>query len=110
MFDKLKEVEARYQELERLLADPEVISRQSDFRKLSKEHSDISELVECYRRYARIEQELDDNKQLLDEKDAELKAMARDEISRLSTERTAIEERLKVLLLPRDPNDEKNIL
>jgi peptide chain release factor 1 len=110
MFDKLEAVAARHAELERLLSDPEVIARRADFQRFSKEHSDISELVDAYRRYKRIEAELDENKALLEEKDAELRAMAREEAQRLGTEKATLEERLKLLLLPKDPNDEKNIL
>src|SRR5438105_15380908 len=104
MFDKLKEGEARYQELDGLLADPEVIARRAEFQKLAKEHADLSELVEAYRRYTKFGDELADNKLLLEEKDAELRAMAREEIARLSDERGRREERMKLLLLPKDPN------
>src|SRR5262245_23314955 len=110
MFDKLTEVESRYQELTRLLADPDVISRRNEFQKLSKEHADISELVSSYQRWKRIGEELGDNKALLEEKDAELRQMAREEMTRLESEKATLEERMKLLLLPKDPNDEKNIL
>ena len=110
MFDKLAEVEARYTELTRLLADPDVIARRSDFQKYAKEHSDLSELVEAYRRYSKLGDELEDNKRLLEEKDAELRAMAREEVARLGGERESLAEKMKVLLLPKDPNDEKNIV
>jgi peptide chain release factor 1 len=110
MFDKLEAVEQRYIELERLLADPEVIARRADFQKLSKERAGIEDLVAAYRAYTRIVGELDANKPLLEEKDPEMKAMAREEQTRLTAERDAIIERLKVLLLPKDPADEKNIV
>ena len=110
MFDKLTEVETRYQELTRLLAEPDVISRRNEFQKLSKEHSDISELVTSYQRWKRIGEELGDNKALLEEKDPELRQMAREEAARLEGEKAALEERMKLLLLPKDPNDDKNIL
>src|SRR5581483_11017392 len=110
MFDKLEAVEKRYAELEKQHADPDVIARRGEFQKLSKEHSDISELVSAYREHRRISGELEANKPLLEEKDADLKAMAREEQARLQAEQTALEEKLKVLLLPKDPNAEKNIV
>jgi peptide chain release factor 1 len=110
MFDKLESVEKRYEELEQLLADSEIIARRGEFQKLSKEHSDLADLVSAYRDYKRIVADLDANKPLLEEKDAELRAMAREEQTRLTTERAQLEERLKLLLLPKDPNDDKNIV
>ena len=110
MFDKLNEVETRYQELTRQLSDPDVISRRAEFQKASKEHSDLSELVGAYQRWKRIGEELADNKVLLEEKDPEMRQMARDEMNRLDAEKTTIEDRVKLLLLPKDPNDDKNIL
>ena len=110
MFDKLDAVEKRYLELDRLLAEPEVIARRGEFQKLSKEHADLGDLVAAYRDYKRISAELEANKELLEEKDPELRAMAREEQARLTSEHQALAERLRVLLLPKDPNDEKNIL
>jgi peptide chain release factor 1 len=110
MFDKLEAVEKRYQDLEASLADPDVIGRRAEFQKLSKERSDIVEIVEAFREYKRIVAELEANKPLLEEKDPEMKAMAREESARLAAEQTAVEEKLKVLLLPKDKNDDKNIV
>jgi peptide chain release factor 1 len=110
MFDKLESVEARYVELERLLSDPEVIGRRAEFLKLTKERAGIEELVTAFRDYRKVNRDLDANKPLLEEKDAELKAMAREEMARLTVERDALTERLRLLLLPKDPNDEKNIV
>src|SRR5262249_22836409 len=105
---KLRGVCARFDELTARLSDPAVISRQTEFRKLSKEHSDLSELVEKFRRYETIGRELGENEELA--KDPEMRELARDEIDRLRVELPPLEERIKVLLLPKDPNDEKNIL
>ena len=80
MFDKLEAVEKRYQDLEALLADPDVIGRRAEFQKLSKERADIVELVETFRDYKKVINDLEANKPLLEEKDAEMKAMAREEI------------------------------
>ena len=110
MFDKLADVEDRYQELTRLLSDPDVIGKRAEFQKYAKEHADIGELVECYRRYKKLGEEAADNKVLLEEKDPEMRAMARDELARIGDERGKLEERMKLLLLPKDPNDDKNIL
>jgi peptide chain release factor 1 len=110
MFDKLEAVEKRYLELEALLADPDVIGRRAEFQKLSKERADIVELVEAFRQYKKIVAELDANKPLLEEKDPEMKAMAREESARLAVEQTRVEEKLKLLLLPTDKNDDKNIV
>src|SRR4051812_3613876 len=110
MFDKLEAVEKRYQDLEALLADPEIIGKRAEFQKLSKERADIVELVEAFREYKKIVAELDANKPLLEEKDPEMKAMAREESARLAVEQTRLEEKLKLLLLPKDPNDDKNIV
>ncbi|HRI52700.1 MAG TPA: peptide chain release factor 1 [Pseudomonadota bacterium] len=109
-FDKLAEVEARYQELEVQLADPDVLAKQNAFQKLAKERAEIEDLVETYRRLKQVLRELEDNAPLLRESDAEMRAMAREEEQRLLAQRTEIEERLKILLLPKDPNDDKNIV
>jgi peptide chain release factor 1 len=110
MFDKLEEVEARYQALETQLADPEVLARQQTFQKLAKERSDIDELVTTFRAYKTTCKALEENAPLLRESDAELRGMAREEEQRLVAERTGLEEKLKLLLLPKDPNDDKNIV
>jgi len=110
LFDKLEAVEKRYVELEQQLADPDVIARRNEFQKLSKEHADISDLVAAYRDYKKVQADLDANKDLLEEKDPELKAMAREEQARLTAQHDALTERMKLLLLPKDPNDDKNIV
>src|SRR3954452_9101752 len=102
MFDKLEEVEKRYQNLEALLADPDVIAKRAEFQKLSKERADIVALVENFRAYKRVINDIEANKPLLEEKDPEMRSMARDELARLATEKTALEDALKILLLPKD--------
>ena len=110
MFDKLEAVESRFEELETLLADPDVIGRRGEFQKLSKEHADIEGLVAAFRRYKVVQAEREANKALLEEKDADMRAMAREEEARLSAEEDELAERMKILLLPKDPNDDKNIM
>jgi peptide chain release factor 1 len=110
MFDKLVELEARYQELEVQLADPDVLAKQNAYQKLAKERAELQELVEAHRELKQITNDLEQNAPLLRESDAEMRAMAREEEQRLLAARTAVEERLKILLLPKDPNDDKNIV
>ena len=110
MFRKLEQVEERYAEVANSLSDPKIISNQAEFQKLSKEYSDLTGIVEAYRSYKKILREMDDNKELLAEEDEELRDMAKAELQRLSEEKEAVEKSLKILLLPKDPNDEKNIL
>ncbi|MCU1281067.1 MAG: peptide chain release factor 1 [bacterium] len=110
MFDKLEAVEKRYLELEALLADPDVIGRRAEFQKLSKERADIVDIVAAFREYKKTVAELEANKPLLEEKDPEMKAMAREESARLATEQTRNEEKLKLLMLPKDKNDDNYIV
>ncbi|MEK6607543.1 MAG: peptide chain release factor 1 [Myxococcota bacterium] len=108
MFDKLKDVEARYDELERMLCDPAVLGRREEVAKLSKERAGLADVVSDYRAHRRIVEESGKNEELL--RDPELRDLAREELGRLRAERERIEDHLKVLLLPRDPNDERNVV
>ena len=110
MFDKLAEVENRYQDLEVQLADPDVLAKQSSFLKLAKERAEIEELVLAYREYNKILTDLEQNAPLLRESDADLRTMAREEEQRLTSLREETENKLKLLLLPKDKNDDKNIV
>ena len=110
MFTKLEKVEERYIELERLLSDPKIVSDTREFQKIAKEHSDKSDIVECYRRYKEIMKQIKDNKELLDDPDDEIKKMAKEELAILAEKQKELEEKLKLLLLTRDPNDEKNVI
>ena len=111
MFSKLDSVERRYFELGDLLSDPAVIQDQNKFRELSKERSDLEDLVLTYQNYKVIQKNIEGNKELTDEtSDAELKQMAKDELRSLEEDQTKIVSRLKILLLPKDPNDSKNII
>jgi len=110
MFHKLEQVEQRYGEVGNYLSDPKVISNQSEFQKLSKEYSDLTDIVEAYRTYKKLLSEIDDNKELLNDADEELRDMAKAELQRLSEEKDLLEQKVKILLLPKDPNDDKNIL
>lgn len=110
IFDKLSQVETRYQDLENQLMDPEVLSKQNQVQKIAKERSDLEPIVLTYRQYQKIIQELEQNKALLKDSDAEIRTMAKEEELRLSIEKTECEDRLKILLVPPDPNDQKNII
>jgi peptide chain release factor 1 len=110
VFDKLEAVEARFEEIESRLADPELGSKPGEFRRLSQEHSGLQEIVAEFRRYRSMRDELKSNRDLLSEKDSEIVSMALDEIKRLEVEIVESGKRLQILLLPKDPNDEKNIM
>ncbi len=111
MFAKLEDVEKKFEDLTRQISDPAVASDQQRYRKLAKERAGLSELVEAYRRYKRVSSDIEGARQIVEsESDEEMKKMARDELAHLELQKTAVENELKKLLLPRDPNDEKNIL
>ncbi len=110
MFNKLEEVVDRFREVEGLLSDPAVVGDQQKFRSLTKEHADLSEVVEIYRRYRRVCDELEGNRELMRDSDPELKEMARAEASGLEERKENYEKELQRLLLPKDPRDKKNII
>lgn len=110
MFGKLEAVEKRFMQLEQKLSEPEIASRPQELKTLSKEHSDLEDLVTSFRKYKAITQEIESNKQLLNDADPEMRSMAKEELTRLKPEQESLEAELKMLLLPKDPNDEKNIL
>ena len=110
MFDKLESVVARFKEIESRLADPEIAGRPGDFRKLSQEHSSLQEIVSEYTHYKKTGAEVESNKELLRESDPDLASMAKEELKVLEPELLASMQRLQILLLPKDPNDEKNIV
>jgi len=109
--DRLQNLEEQYADLEERLADPEVIRAQDIYQKLMKEHAELAPLVQAFRRYQQLQQELADSQSLLKEdSDEEFKALAREEVEFLKDELAQVEEELRVLLLPKDPNDERNVL
>ena len=111
MFDKLQEVDQRYESLTEKLADPSIYDRQDEFKKVSEERASIEELVLAFREYQKICSDLEGSKEILaQESDEELREMAKEEISENETAKTELEERLKILLLPQDPLDGKNIM
>src|ERR1043165_54399 len=111
MFERLEQVEAKYQELTAALSSPEIMNDSARYQKTAKAHAEISELVEKYREYKDLKKGIADTRAMLaDESDAEMKAMAEDELAQLEQRLAGVEEDLKVLLLPKDPNDEKNVI
>jgi peptide chain release factor 1 len=110
MLEKLSVVENRYQELERLLGDPAIISDRKEFTRLSREHSGMSELVQLFRDWKRLASEEDDLAGLLDDSDGEMREMARTELPQLRERKASLEERLKTLLVPKDPNDDRSVI
>ncbi|SFE61636.1 peptide chain release factor 1 [Alteribacillus iranensis] len=111
MLDRLQAVEDRYEELNDLLSDPDVIGDSKKLREYSKEQSDIAETVQAYRSYKETTKQLDDAKSMLgDELDEEMTDMVKMEIDELSEKKEELEERLRILLLPKDPNDDKNVI
>ncbi|HOT48494.1 MAG TPA: peptide chain release factor 1 [Syntrophales bacterium] len=110
MFQRIKDIENRYGELERLLSDPAVIANRAEYQKLSKEHADLTPLIETFRDYEKTGRQLDEAQQMLREGDEELRELAKEEIPTLKTKVEELEKRLTILLLPKDPNDEKNVI
>lgn len=110
MFNKLEEVEDRFREVEGLLADPAVVSQQKRFLDLTREHAELLEVVEAYRDYKRVGEEIEGNRELLQDSDPEMRDMARGELPQLEARREELASQLKVLLLPKDPNDDKNVI
>ncbi len=108
MFEKIEELERRYQELEALLSDPAVIANQPEFRRFSREHADLSDLVAAHRRYKKVLAEIAGNRDLLS--DPDMKEMAEEELSSLEEEKERLAGDIRLLLLPKDPNDSKNVI
>ncbi|MGH2608704.1 MAG: peptide chain release factor 1 [Tepidiformaceae bacterium] len=109
MFDKLRQIEARSEELSRALADPALYGQTSEYARLRKEHAEIIEIVDRFREYRDVLQRLNDTRLLLGDGDRELAEMAQAEMTELAARQTDLEAELKRLVLPRDPNDEKNV-
>ena len=111
MFEKLEEVEHRYETLSHLLGQPELITKQEEYQKAAREFAELGKVVDLYRKLRRLEGEIKGSQHLVDnEEDEEMKRLAKEDVNRLTLERDRVEEELKMALLPKDPNDEKNIL
>ena len=107
---KLDQLEKRFDELTQQMADPAIISDADQYRKITKAQSELSDIVAKYREWKKVEDGLSQARPMLQEPDADLKSMAEMEIAELEPQKVRIEDELKVLLLPRDPNDDKNVV
>jgi peptide chain release factor 1 len=111
MFDRLNQIEARYEELTNALASPDITNDSARYQKTAKAHSEITPVVEKYREFKDLRRGIAESKALLaDETDADMRAYAEEELAKLEARVGGVEEDLKVLLLPKDPNDEKNVI
>ncbi len=111
MWEKLKILEERYAQLEEQLSDPEVIKEQQQWQKYTREHAELSDIIAAYRQLQRVDWELSEARDMLKEKqEEEMTFFLKEEIANLEAEKEKLEEQLRVLLLPRDPNDEKDVI
>src|SRR4051794_40112615 len=108
--DKLEGIEARFEQLTRQMGDPEIIGDNDAYRKTAKQQSELGEVVEKYREWKKVHADLEGARLMLNEPEPEMQEMAREDIARLEPGIDQLEKELKLLLLPRDPNDEKNII
>lgn len=110
MFSKLEHLEHQFEDLEMQLSSPEVFADQERYRKLTKAHSDLGDIVSVFRDYKKLQAELAENREMALDSDPDIQAMAKEEIKSLEERQETMEHDLKLLLLPKDPLDEKNIL
>jgi len=110
VFAKIKEIETRFEELEAALSQPEIIRDQKRYQNHLKEHGRLSPIINTYRHYKSVQDEIDQNRPLLEDSDAEMRTLAKEEIETLQSEISRLEQDLKRLLVPKDPYDEKNII
>ncbi|PIR24750.1 MAG: peptide chain release factor 1 [Deltaproteobacteria bacterium CG11_big_fil_rev_8_21_14_0_20_42_23] len=111
MFDKLSELVKKYEDLSYKLSDPSVMADQNRYQQITREHSKLKEIVDIFQKYKKFKEELKENKKLLEEKnDEDIRQMAKEEIPVLEKTITECEDELKILLLPSDPNDSKNVI
>src|SRR5258708_34211516 len=111
MFERLDQIENRYEELTQALASPDIVNDSARYQKTAKARSEIAPVVEKYREYKDLTRGIAESKAMLtEEKDSEMRAYTQEHLNKREPRVAAIEEELKVLLLPKDPNDEKNII
>ena len=111
MFDKLDDILRRYEDINMMLGDPTVVSDQERYRSLMKEAKSLEDLVACYTEYKKCRATIDESLQMLDEEsDPDMKEMLREELSAAKDALPELEDKLKILLLPKDPNDDKNVI
>lgn len=111
MFDKLEKVVDRFDELTEKMADPTLYDRQDEFKKISEERSNLEDIVKCFKKYRQVKDDIEGSRDILrNEKDEEMREMAKEELSELEAQIPELEQELKILLLPKDPLDSKNVM
>ena len=110
MFDRLEQLESRYEDLGSQLSDPTLVNDQKKFQSTAKQHRDLEPTVEKYREYRKLTESIAEAKAMLADPDPEVRAMAQEELATLEPQLAPVEEALKLLLLPKDPNDDKNVI
>jgi peptide chain release factor 1 len=110
MLEKLESIESRYLELEQALSDPQTIANPREYQRLAKEHADLSPCVLALRKYRQLSKQVEENRAFLSDADQEIRELAREENRRLRSELGVVEEEIKELLIPKDPNDERNVI
>ena len=110
MFEKLKGVEERFLEIEKHLSDPEIVNDRQAYQKLIREHAELNKIVSVFNEYQKILQGIEDSTELLQDSDPDIKNLAREELVALNQNKNRLEDDLRKLLLPRDPNDDKNVI
>ncbi len=110
MLERLAELERKFIDLSDKINDPDIISNNEEWRRLMKEHSELAPIVEKYRAYKEAEKSIEEAKEMLEDSDEEMKLLAKDELVKSTEDLERIKEELKVLMLPKDPNDDKNVI
>lgn len=110
MLEKIAEVEKRYEELDLMLADPQLIGNPKEYSKVAKDRADLEEVVSCYRQWRKVDQQIQQNRELLEEKDEAIRELAKEEVISLREQKEELENQLRLLMLPRDPNDRRSVL
>jgi peptide chain release factor 1 len=110
MFEKLIGVEARYLEIEKDLSDPEIVNDRQAYQKLVREHAELNKIVSVFKEYQKVLEGIEDSTELLQDSDSEIKELAREELNELTQSKDRLEDDLRKLLLPKDPNDDKNVI
>ena len=110
MFDKLESIESRYLELEKELSDPATIANQPEYQRLAKEHADLMPCVQTFRKHRELAARLEENRELLSDADPDIRELAQEDSSQIQTELDELEDELKRLLTPKDPNDDKDVI
>jgi len=111
MFSKLDSIEEKFNQLTKSLADPSIASDINKYRKLAKEHAELKEIVDKYREYKEVEKGIEEAEEIIrDSSDSELKELAKEELKELKEKKEKLIKELKILLLPKDPNDKKNVI